>query len=125
MAVQDPPMYLLFKVKYGHSIDTNMFETYKMAGKRVDYVVWPAVFAEEGGACLQKGVAYALPERSWTIPYNLVVANVFKIVYLLENIWTAESIRFIEVTKQMLSEQAIDSISTIYQTTRKSYSIID
>ena len=64
MAVQDPPMYLLFKVKYGHDIDALVFEAFREPGKRVDYIVWPAVYTEEGGTCLQKGVAYVLPERS-------------------------------------------------------------
>ncbi|XP_045204792.2 protein SOGA3-like isoform X2 [Mercenaria mercenaria] len=64
MAVQDPPMYLLFKVKHGFEIDSEKFDRYYSRGKRVDYVIWPAVLAEEGGACLQKGVMHALPERA-------------------------------------------------------------
>ncbi|WAQ99830.1 hypothetical protein MAR_024203 [Mya arenaria] len=63
MAVQEPPMYLLFKVKHGLDIDPERFDRYQATGKRVDYIIWPAVFTIEGGACLQKGVAYALPER--------------------------------------------------------------
>lgn len=64
MSVQYPPMYLLFKVKHGHDIDRDIFDVYQSRGKRVDYVIWPAVFVEEGGSCLQKGTVYALPERS-------------------------------------------------------------
>ncbi|KAL4229762.1 hypothetical protein ACF0H5_010153 [Mactra antiquata] len=64
MSVQDPPMYLLFKVKHGHEIASERFERYPSHGKRVDYVMWPAVFREESGPCLQKGIVQALPERS-------------------------------------------------------------
>jgi hypothetical protein len=63
MTVQDPPMYLLFKVKHGFEIDNEKFDRYQARGKRVDYVIWPAVLTEEGGACVQKGMIYALPER--------------------------------------------------------------
>ncbi|KAH3843440.1 myosin-9-like isoform X2 [Dreissena polymorpha] len=64
MASQEPPMYLLFKVRHGLDIEPDKFDTYQSNGKRVDYILWPAVFLEEGGACLQRGVAYTLPERS-------------------------------------------------------------
>lgn len=63
MAVQEPPMYLLFKAKHGLDVDTRFFDLYQSRGQRVDFVVWPAVFTEEGGECLQKGIIYALPER--------------------------------------------------------------
>ncbi|XP_060598224.1 uncharacterized protein LOC132752011 [Ruditapes philippinarum] len=61
--MSDPPMYLLFKVKHGFEIDNEKFDRYQARGKRVDYVIWPAVLTEEGGACVQKGMIYALPER--------------------------------------------------------------
>lgn len=64
MAVQEPPMYLLFKAKHGQEIDTSVFDVYQGSGKRVDFILWPAVFVQEGGTCLQKGVAYSLPDHS-------------------------------------------------------------
>ena len=75
MAVQDPPMYLLFKVKHGHDIDRGMFDRYLTTGQRADFAVWPAVLTEENGSCLQKGVMFALPERSWITRNTL---NIYK-----------------------------------------------
>ena len=56
-------MYLLFKVKHGVDIEKDRFDKYTIQGRRVDFVVWPAVFQDEIGPCLQKGVVQALPER--------------------------------------------------------------
>ena len=63
MATQDPPMYLLFKVKHGVDLEKDKFDKYTIHGRRVDFVVWPAVFQDEVGPCLQKDVIQALPER--------------------------------------------------------------
>lgn len=81
MSVQDPPMYLLFKVKHGLEIASDKFERCPSHGKRVDYVMWPAVFKEEGGTCLQKGIVQALTERSWNIMMKILERN--EVIHLL------------------------------------------
>ena len=65
MTVHDPPMYLLFKVKHGVEIEKDKFDKHtNQQGRKLDYIVWPAVFQDEVGPCLQRGVAQALPDRS-------------------------------------------------------------
>ncbi|KAL3881067.1 hypothetical protein ACJMK2_033263 [Sinanodonta woodiana] len=60
MAVQEPPMYLLFKIKRGTLLDKTKFDVYTVNGELVDFLVWPAVLKGEHGECLQKGVIQPL-----------------------------------------------------------------
>ncbi|XP_053400501.1 uncharacterized protein LOC123558290 [Mercenaria mercenaria] len=55
MAVQDPPLVL--SENSPQKFDTNVFKDYTKRGTYVQYVVWPALFLNEGGSLLTKGVA--------------------------------------------------------------------
>lgn len=63
MVVQDPPMYLQFKVRHGTPVDREKYNFYTTEGDVVDYLVWPAVLREENGAVLHKGKVQALSPR--------------------------------------------------------------
>jgi len=63
MVVQDPPMYLQFKVRHGSEVDTAKFDFYGHSGHKTDYLVWPALLRDENGALLQKGVIQAVAEK--------------------------------------------------------------
>lgn len=63
MVVQDPPMYLQFKVRHGTLVDREKYNFYTTEGDVVDYLVWPAVLREENGAVLQKGKVQAISPR--------------------------------------------------------------
>lgn len=63
MVVQDPPMYLQFKVRHGTPVDREKYNFYTTEGDVVDYLVWPAVLREENGAVLQKGKVQAISPR--------------------------------------------------------------
>ncbi|XP_061189442.1 uncharacterized protein LOC133197431 isoform X2 [Saccostrea echinata] len=63
MVVQDPPMYLQFKVRHGTPVDREKYNFYTIEGDVVDYLVWPAVLREENGAVLQKGMVQAISSR--------------------------------------------------------------
>ncbi|XP_022325593.1 uncharacterized protein LOC111125769 isoform X2 [Crassostrea virginica] len=63
MVVQDPPMYLQFKVRHGTPVDREKYSFYTTEGEVVDYLVWPAVLREENGAVLHKGTVQAISSR--------------------------------------------------------------
>ncbi|KAK3607712.1 hypothetical protein CHS0354_016737 [Potamilus streckersoni] len=64
MAVQEPPMYLLFKIKRSSPFDKTKFDVYTVNGELVDFLVWPAVLKGEHGECLQKGVIQPLNSKA-------------------------------------------------------------
>ncbi|XP_053389736.1 uncharacterized protein LOC128552714 [Mercenaria mercenaria] len=57
MNIQNPPVYMEKEVKPGSEFDTSKYKSYTKAGKKLAFVVWPALFLHEGGAILTKGVA--------------------------------------------------------------------
>lgn len=63
MVVQQPPMYLQFKVRHGSDADTSKFGFYSHPGHKTDYLVWPALLRDENGPLLQKGVIQAIPDK--------------------------------------------------------------
>lgn len=63
MVVQDPPMYLQFKLRHGSEIEGDKYECFSAPGSKADYLVWPALLREENGAVLQKGAIQAIPDR--------------------------------------------------------------
>ncbi|XP_060065873.1 golgin subfamily A member 6-like protein 24 [Ylistrum balloti] len=63
MVVQQPPMYLQFKVRHGSEADTTKFDFYSHPGHKTDYLVWPALLRDENGPLLQKGVIQAIPDK--------------------------------------------------------------
>lgn len=63
MVVQQPPMYLQFKVRHGAEADTTKFEFYSHPGSRIDYLVWPALLRDENGVLLRKGLLQAISEK--------------------------------------------------------------
>ncbi|XP_053390704.1 uncharacterized protein LOC128553545 [Mercenaria mercenaria] len=58
MCRHEPPVHIEF-MDVGDDIpfDTNKFKPYTQSGKRLDYVVWPAVYLHKDGPMLAKGVA--------------------------------------------------------------------
>ncbi|XP_033742477.1 GRIP and coiled-coil domain-containing protein 2-like isoform X2 [Pecten maximus] len=63
MVVQQPPMYLQFKVRHGSEADNSKFNFYSHSGHKTDYLVWPALLRDENGPLLQKGVIQAIPDK--------------------------------------------------------------
>ncbi|XP_060565754.1 uncharacterized protein LOC132724779 [Ruditapes philippinarum] len=57
MHVQTPPVLIDTIAKPGSKFDTNKYKQYTKAGKKIDFIVWPVLLLEEGGAVLCKGVA--------------------------------------------------------------------
>ncbi|XP_061163881.1 uncharacterized protein LOC133173019 [Saccostrea echinata] len=60
MVVQSPPMRIVCGGSHGKKFDRNMFSEYTQQGEVLDFVVWPAVLIENGGALLSKGVVQPL-----------------------------------------------------------------
>ena len=56
MAIQDPPMLLNFGPAHNEDMDTNTFRAFTRTGKKVDFVVWPAVYLYKDGPLVHKGV---------------------------------------------------------------------
>ncbi|KAK3582898.1 hypothetical protein CHS0354_009704 [Potamilus streckersoni] len=57
MLVQTPPLCLDLKTAQGHAFDTICYREYTKKGKKIAFVVWPALFLHENGPLLCKGVA--------------------------------------------------------------------
>lgn len=64
MAVQSPPMHIVCNGSPGSELDRNLFSEYTQQGEKLDFIVWPAVLIENGGALLSKGVAQPLKKAS-------------------------------------------------------------
>lgn len=60
MVTQEPPMYLLFKLRHNQIIEKDRFDTYSSDGNKVDFLVWPALMRDENGPILEKGVVQAI-----------------------------------------------------------------
>lgn len=60
MVTQEPPMYLLFKLRHNQIIEKDKFDIYNGDGNKVDFLVWPALLRDENGPLLQKGVVQAV-----------------------------------------------------------------
>lgn len=61
MVVQDPPM-VVYWLEPKSTVVKEYFKCFKTKGPLVQQTVWPAIFAEEGGAVLSKGVVQACHE---------------------------------------------------------------
>ncbi|XP_052078824.1 uncharacterized protein LOC127716616 isoform X2 [Mytilus californianus] len=59
-AVQDPPMFFQFKPEDVY--DKQVFKEYTTMGRRVKFLVWPALFLHKDGPLLSKGVVQPLPD---------------------------------------------------------------
>ncbi|KAL4230984.1 hypothetical protein ACF0H5_011357 [Mactra antiquata] len=58
MAIQDPPMFIDTNISYqGKPFDTKLFQPFIKQGQIIEYLVWPTLYLNEGGARLTKGVA--------------------------------------------------------------------
>jgi len=58
MNLHSPPLVLDFYVKAGGKFDKDSFRYYTKSGKKVVFLVWPAMRLHEGGPILAKGVAH-------------------------------------------------------------------
>lgn len=57
MVVQDPPMAIVIDVPQDLSYNKAYYKQYTKSGQLVNYVVWPAILNQDGGALMGKGVA--------------------------------------------------------------------
>ena len=57
MVVQDPQMYIDGDLKPGIQFDKEVYKEYTRSGKRVAFIVWPALYLHKDGPLLTKGVA--------------------------------------------------------------------
>ncbi|XP_056011830.1 RB1-inducible coiled-coil protein 1-like isoform X2 [Ostrea edulis] len=57
MVAQDPPVCLKPSEKNDKKFDKEIYREFTSSGKKIDYVVWPALLLHEGGPLLNKGVA--------------------------------------------------------------------
>ncbi|KAL4231979.1 hypothetical protein ACF0H5_009556 [Mactra antiquata] len=65
MRIQDPPMVFIDKLERGSDFDTERFKKYTTnGGDKYDYLVWPALLLQRGGAMLCKGVAQPITTAS-------------------------------------------------------------
>ncbi|KAK3577655.1 hypothetical protein CHS0354_018279 [Potamilus streckersoni] len=66
MGVQEKPMHLDTLAEKEDGLERifvqDKFKAYTKSGKRVAYLVWPALFVHEGGAMLAKGIAQGCKE---------------------------------------------------------------
>jgi hypothetical protein len=57
MVAQDPPVCLKPPEEKDSDFNRDDYREYTNSGKKIDYVVWPALLLHEGGPLLSKGVA--------------------------------------------------------------------
>ncbi|KAK3582902.1 hypothetical protein CHS0354_009708 [Potamilus streckersoni] len=57
MQVHTPPLCLDLNTVKGNAFDKNKYKEYTTKGKKIVFVVWPALFLHENGLLLSKGVA--------------------------------------------------------------------
>ena len=57
MVVQDPPMAIVIDVPQDLSYIKTNYKQYTKSGQFVNYLVWPAILNQDGGALMGKGVA--------------------------------------------------------------------
>lgn len=55
MVINDPPLTFAPEDEHG-DFDKNMYNVYQTGGKKVRYVVWPAMISQDGNI-VAKGVA--------------------------------------------------------------------
>ena len=56
MAIQDPPMAISTEIGEGLKYDKNKYREYLKQGEFVDYMVWPSILIQDGGALMSKGI---------------------------------------------------------------------
>ncbi|KAH3838979.1 hypothetical protein DPMN_112397 [Dreissena polymorpha] len=63
MAIQDPPLFMDTQIdRKGQPFDNEAYRPYTQAGPLVKFIVWPAIYLNEGGSLLFKGVAQGMVE---------------------------------------------------------------
>lgn len=63
MRIQTPPLHIDTELEVGTDINTDFYKNYTAKGKRVGFLVWPALFLHKGGPLLCKGIVQPLPEK--------------------------------------------------------------
>ena len=64
MAVQSPPLVLIFDVKRLDPFNDKYFKKFVTTGDKFDFVVWPCILLHKNGPILAKGVAQAMKADS-------------------------------------------------------------
>lgn len=60
MRIKNPPLQLVWDCTRGSEFNFDLFKPYMQSGKKIDFVVWPALLLYENGPLLSKGVAQPL-----------------------------------------------------------------
>lgn len=65
MAIQEPSVYVDTNVSLTNTpFETFFLKPYTVQGQYVDFIVWPALYLQEGGSILSKGVAQGKTSRT-------------------------------------------------------------
>lgn len=59
MAIQTPPMALMFDMRHIHPFDEKYYKKYMTSGDRYDFLVWPCTLLHKDGPIVAKGIAEA------------------------------------------------------------------
>lgn len=59
MAIQTPPMALMFDMRHMHPFDEKYYKKYMTSGDRFDFLVWPCTLLHKDGPIVAKGIAEA------------------------------------------------------------------
>lgn len=59
MAIQTPPMILMFDMKHMHPFEEKYYKKYMTSGDRFDFLVWPCTLLHKDGPIVAKGIAEA------------------------------------------------------------------
>lgn len=59
MAIQTPPMALMFDMRHMHPFDEKYYKKYMTSGDRYDFLVWPCTLLHKDGPIVAKGIAEA------------------------------------------------------------------
>ena len=58
MAIQEPPVVIIFqKTAADEQFDKDVYKAYTQVGKKLDFVVWPAVYLHKDGPMICRGTA--------------------------------------------------------------------
>nr|XP_022321254.1 uncharacterized protein LOC111123295 [Crassostrea virginica] len=75
MAVQSPPLALVFDVKRLDPFNDKYFKKFVTTGDKFDFVVWPCILLHKNGPILAKGVAQAMRADSTKEIFSGQVVN--------------------------------------------------
>ncbi|OWF41297.1 uncharacterized protein LOC110462653 [Mizuhopecten yessoensis] len=63
MRIKNPPLHMDTELVEDSDINTDFYKNYTHKGKKVGYLVWPALFLHKGGPLLCKGIVQPLSKK--------------------------------------------------------------